>query len=66
MICDIETVGATVHYAHLALHLGLSGVVSLGGALFLGLGFRARRRATRSMRLGGPAGVPLEGAPTRG
>ncbi len=46
LICDIETVGATVHYAHLALHLGLTGFVSLGGVLFLGLGFRARRRAS--------------------
>jgi hypothetical protein len=47
-LCDIATVGATTHYLHVALHLGLAGVVSLGGAVFLTLGFVARRRATRA------------------
>jgi len=46
-ICDVATVGAGVHALHVALHLGLAGVVSVGGALFLGLGFRAHRRARR-------------------
>jgi hypothetical protein len=42
--CDIATVGATVHAVHVALHLGLAGVVSLGGSVFLFLGMRARAR----------------------
>jgi hypothetical protein len=46
-ICDVATVGPTVHLLHLALHVGLAGFVSLGGALFLGLGFRAQRRSRR-------------------
>lgn len=46
-ICDIATVGATVHTWHIALHLGLAAVVSLGGATFLGLGVRAHRRTMR-------------------
>jgi hypothetical protein len=47
LICDIATVGPTVHLLHLALHVGLTGFVSLGGVLFLGLGFRAQRRSRR-------------------
>jgi hypothetical protein len=50
LICDIATVGATVHYAHLALHLGLAAIVSLGGGLFLGLGIVASLRARRERR----------------
>jgi ABC-type branched-subunit amino acid transport system permease subunit len=48
LICDVASVGATVHAWHVALHLGLAGVVSLGGSVFLGLGFIAHRRARRS------------------
>jgi hypothetical protein len=62
LICDIETVGATVHYAHLALHLGLTGLVSMGGLLFLGLGFRASRRAGRSVPV--PASTAQAAAPS--
>ena len=51
LICDIATVGATVHYTHLALHLGLAGVVSLGGGVFLGLGIVASIRARRERRV---------------
>ena len=47
-LCDIATVGPTTHYLHVALHLGLAGVVSLGGGVFLTLGLVARRRATRA------------------
>ena len=47
-LCDIATVGATTHYLHVALHLGLVGVVSFGGGIFLTLGFVARLRATRA------------------
>ena len=47
LICDIATVGATVHYTHLALHVGLAGIVSLGGGTFLGLGIVASLRARR-------------------
>ena len=47
-LCDIATVGATTHSLHVALHLGLAGVVSLGGGVFLTLGFVARRRALRA------------------
>ena len=49
-LCDIATVGATTHYLHVALHLGLAGVVSLGGGIFLTLGFVARRRDSRAAR----------------
>ena len=45
--CDISTVGAAVHAWHVALHLGLAGIVSAGGSVFLALGFVARRRAQR-------------------
>ena len=55
MICDIATVGATVHYTHLALHLGLAAIVSLGGVVFLGLGIVASLRARRQRQ-----GVPAE------
>ena len=48
-ICDISTVGATVHAWHLALHMGLATIVSLGGVSFLGLGFRAHRRTMRRL-----------------
>ena len=44
-LCDIAQVGAATHYLHVALHLGLAGIVSIGGGAFLALGFRARRRA---------------------
>jgi hypothetical protein len=50
VICDIATVGATVHYTHLALHLGLAAIVSLGGGVFLGLGIVASLRARRERR----------------
>ena len=50
LICDIATVGATVHYTHLALHLGLAGIVSFGGGIFLGLGIWANLRARRERR----------------
>jgi ABC-type branched-subunit amino acid transport system permease subunit len=45
-ICEIATVGASAHATHL-LHLGLAGIVSLGGGIFLGLGVVASRRARR-------------------
>jgi hypothetical protein len=44
-VCDIGAVGATVHALHAAVHLGLVGIVTAGGAAFLLLGARARRRA---------------------
>jgi hypothetical protein len=47
-LCDIATVGATTHYLHVALHLGLAAVVSIGGGVFLTLGFVARRRTLRA------------------
>jgi len=47
-LCDIATVGATTHYLHVALHLGLAGLVSFGGGVFLTLGLVARRRAARA------------------
>ena len=47
LICDIASVGATVHTWHVALHLGLATVVSLGGGTFLALGVRAHRRTMR-------------------
>jgi hypothetical protein len=50
-ICDIATVGATVHAWHVALHLGLVGVISVGGGVFLTLGAVAHRRARRLQRL---------------
>jgi ABC-type branched-subunit amino acid transport system permease subunit len=46
-LCDIDTVGATVHAWHLVLHVGLAGIVSLGGSVFLGLGIVAHRRTAR-------------------
>ena len=49
LICDVSTVGATVHAWHLAIHLGLATVVSLGGSLFLGLGIVAHRRTRRRL-----------------
>lgn len=49
--CDISTVGATVHAVHVVLHLGLTGLVSLGGSIFLLLGARAHRRARAELRL---------------
>jgi hypothetical protein len=54
-LCDIATVGATTHHLHVALHLGLAAVVSLGGGVFLALGFVARRRATRSAAAAAPS-----------
>jgi hypothetical protein len=50
LICDIATVGATVHYTHVALHLGLAAIVSLGGGVFLGLGIVASLRARRERK----------------
>jgi ABC-type branched-subunit amino acid transport system permease subunit len=47
-ICDVATVGATVHAWHVALHLGLVGLVSVGGGFFLTLGAIAHRRALRA------------------
>lgn len=46
-LCDIATVGATVHAWHVALHVGLVGLVSVGGGVFLTLGAVAHRRARR-------------------
>jgi len=46
-VCDIATVGASVHAWHLAIHVGLAGIVSAGGSVFLAWGFIARRRARR-------------------
>ena len=50
LICDVATVGAMVHYTHVALHFGLAGIVSLGGGMFLGLGILASLRARRERR----------------
>lgn len=47
-ICDINVVGATTHYLHVALHLGLAGIVTVGGSVFLTLGVVAHRRALRA------------------
>ena len=57
MICDIATVGATAHSPHLALHVGLTGVVSFEDVLFLALGLRANRRSHRELavRFAGPS-----------
>lgn len=65
LICDIATVGATVHYTHLALHFGLAGIVSLGGGVFLGLGIVASLRARQEqLALQAEAqGPPGPGAP---
>jgi hypothetical protein len=49
-LCDVATVGPMVHALHLALHVGLAGVVSLGGSLFLGAGLLSFRRARRAPR----------------
>jgi hypothetical protein len=49
-VCDIATVGVTAHAVHVALHLGLAGVISLGGSVLLVLGARARRRARAGFR----------------
>ena len=49
LVCDIATVGPTAHAWHVALHLGLTTVISLGGSVFLGLGFAAHRRARRRL-----------------
>jgi hypothetical protein len=49
LICDIAAVGPAVHAWHVALHMGLATVVSLGGGLFLGLGVRAHRRTMRDL-----------------
>ena len=57
LICDISTVGVTVHYTHLALHVGLAGIISLGGGIFLGLGIVSSLRARR-LRLARPAANP--------
>ena len=54
LICDIATVGATTHYLHVALHLGLASVLSLGGGIFLALGVRASRRSQREQAIAGP------------
>ena len=51
LICDIATVGPAVHAWHLALHLGLATVVSMGGALFLAIGVRAHRRTMQEIAL---------------
>jgi ABC-type branched-subunit amino acid transport system permease subunit len=56
-VCDIATVGATVHAWHVAIHLGLAGLVSFGGGVFLTLGAIAHRRARRA------ASVPGQAAP---
>ena len=48
-ICDIASVGPAVHAWHLALHMGLATVVSLGGTIFLGLGITAHRRTMRRL-----------------
>jgi hypothetical protein len=48
LLCDIEAVGASTHYLHLALHLGLASLVSVGGGVFLTLGVVAHRRAIRA------------------
>ena len=53
LICDIATVGATTHYLHLALHVGLASVVTLGGGIFLALGARANRRSRRERATAG-------------
>lgn len=50
-ICDIATVGATTHYFHVVLHLGLAGIVTLGGSVFLTLGVLAHWRARRATTL---------------
>jgi len=52
LICDIAQVGATAHYVHLVLHAGLAAAVSVGGSIFLFLGFRANRRARRVLGQG--------------
>ncbi len=57
-VCDIATVGATVHAWHVALHLALVGVVSVGGGVFLTLGAIAHRRARRLQRLAASAAAP--------
>jgi hypothetical protein len=56
LICDIATVGPAVHAWHVALHMGLATVVSLGGAMFLGLGVRAHRRTMKELGLESPRG----------
>lgn len=46
--CDIATVGASVHAWHVALHVALATIVSLGGFVFLAVGVRTHRRVMRS------------------
>ena len=58
LICDIATVGPTVHAWHVALHLGLATVISFGGSVFLGLGFVAHRRTRRRLAELGIRTVP--------
>lgn len=58
-LCDIATVGPTVHAWHVALHVGLIALVSTGGGAFLTLGALAHRRARvagRAPRPGPEAG----------
>ena len=56
-ICDVATVGATVHAWHVALHLGLLGLVTGGGGMFLTLGALATRRVRRRVVQGADAGA---------
>ncbi len=61
LICDIAAVGPAVHAWHLALHLGLATVVSVGGSIFLALGVRSHRRTMRRLAL--EARGPASGEP---
>lgn len=64
-LCDIATVGPTVHAWHVALHLGLASLVSVGGSLFLGLGVAAHRRARRDLATEPRRTEPRQAEPRR-
>ena len=57
LMCDVSSVGTTVHYTQVALHLGLTAVISLGGGVFLGLGIISSVRARRA-RFAQRAAIP--------